>query len=38
MEFSKEKATIERLRKEKARLAIKENKEDVEAPDEILSK
>ena len=37
MEFSKEKATIERLRKEKARLAIKENKEDVEAPDENLS-
>jgi len=29
MEFSKEKATIERLRKEKARIAIKENKDDV---------
>ncbi len=34
MEFSKEKATIERLRKEKARLAIKENKEEVDTVDE----
>ena len=30
MEFSKEKATIERLRKERARLAIKENKDDID--------
>ena len=30
MEFSKEKATIERLRKERARLAIKENKDEVD--------